>query len=235
VSSNGRPTCVIVPVRNGARFIEDALGSALSQLAADDEIVVVDDLSTDATRLIIANMGEPRIRLLGGLGRGVSSARNVGLAAATGEFVAFLDHDDLWPQGRHASMKRELQDDPQLDAVYGRMRVKLEADAILWPWISDYDSRHVTGANLGTGLFRRNALSKISGFDETLHFGEDLDYFDRLNEAGFRYGLCDVDGLIYRRHAANCTNDQRAVQQSVFDIIKRKRARARSRRSGANG
>jgi glycosyltransferase involved in cell wall biosynthesis len=227
-------TSVIIPVRNGSNFLGEAVASALTQIGPADEIIVVWDVSTDNTQTMIERMSDSRVRSIEGPGRGVSAARNIGLAAAEGDLVAFLDHDDLWPQGRHATMMRALRDDLQLDAVFGRMRIKLEPRATPWQWIMDYDGRHVPGPNLGTALFRRNVLSKISGFDETLHFGEDLDYFDRLREAGMRFALCDIDGLIYRRHATNCTNDQRAAQQSVFDVIKRKRARTKSAKSGAS-
>jgi hypothetical protein len=137
----------------------------------------------------------------------------------------------LWPPDRHLIMTKALLDNPQFDAVFGRMRIKLEPGATPWQWIVDYDGRHVPGPNLGTGLFRSSFLSKINGFDEAMRFGEDLDYFDRLREAGIRFELCDVDGLIYRRHATNCTNDQRAVQQSIFDVITRKMARTKSARA----
>ena len=220
-------TSVIIPVRNGANFLGEAVASALGQLGPADQVIVVWDISTDDTQTVIGQMSDPRVRPIQGPGHGVSAARNAGLAAAEGDLVAFLDHDDLWPQDRHATMMRALDHDPQLDAVFGRMRIKLEPGATPWQWIIDYDGRHVPGPNLGTALFRHDVLKKISGFDETLHFGEDLDYFDRLREAGMRFALCDLDGLIYRRHATNCTNDQRAVQQSVFEVIKRKRARTK--------
>jgi hypothetical protein len=91
--------------------------------------------------------------------------------------------------------------------------------------------RHVPGANLGTALFRSSVLRRNDGFDESLRFGEDLDYFARLREAGMRFDLCDVDGLIYCRHARNGSNDQLGVQNSVFDVITRKMARTKSARS----
>jgi glycosyltransferase involved in cell wall biosynthesis len=218
-------TSVIVPVRNGERFIRAAIDAALSQLATHDEIIVIDDASTDSTKAILANARDARVRVLDGAGRGVSAARNIGLAAARSEFIAFLDHDDFWPGGRHQTMLKALHNAPEFDAVFGRIRIQLEPDATPWQWLFDMDGRHVPGPS--TGLFRRSMLKKIDGFDESLRFGEDLDYFDRLREAGMQFSLCDVDALIYRRHATNCTNDQLEVQSSVFDIIKRKKARSK--------
>ncbi len=219
-------TSVIIPVRNGLNFLAEAIASALAQLGPADQVIVVWDVSTDNTQSLLERVGDPRVLIIKGPERGVSGARNVGLAAADGEFVAFLDHDDTWPEDRHRKMLQALEHDARLDAVFGRMRIRLEADAPRWQWLLDMDGRHVPGPNLGTALFRRSVLRRIDGFDESLRFGEDLDYFDRLREADMRYELCDVDGLVYRRHATNCTNDQLAVQNSVFDVIRRKKRRA---------
>ena len=139
-----------------------------------------------------------------------------------GEFVAFLDHDDLWPAKRHLKMMQVMEDDAQVEAVFGRMRIRLDPGATPWQWVLDLDGRHVLGPNLGTALFRSRFLRRIGGFDESLRFGEDVDYFLRLQEAGMHISLCDTDGLIYRRHASNCTDDQLAVNNSIFDVIKRR-------------
>ena len=131
---NGR-TSVIIPVRNGERFIAEAVDSVLQQIAPADEIIVVDDASTDGTRLLLAGIQDRRIQAMDGSGRGVSSARNIGLAAATGEFVAFLDHDDLWPARRHAVLLQALQADIKMDCAIGRIRLRVEQDAIVLPQI----------------------------------------------------------------------------------------------------
>jgi glycosyltransferase involved in cell wall biosynthesis len=228
-------TSVIIPVRNGANFLAEAVSSALAQLGPRDQVLVVWDASIDDTQTVISKVSDRRVCVLQGPGRGVSGARNVGLAAAGGEFIAFLDHDDLWPPHRQTTLMKALRSDLELGAVFGRMHIYLESGAIPWQWLLDMDGRHVPGANLGTALFRRSALSQLDGFDESLHFGEDFDYFDRLRESGMRFALCDVDGLIYRRHATNCTNDQRAVQDSIFDVMKRKMMRTRRAKSQGGG
>ena len=228
-------TSVIMPVRNGIRFIEDALHSVLQQLAPDDEIIVVDDASTDGTRSVVARIPDARVRILDGVGRGVSSARNIGLAAVVGEFIAFLDHDDLWPAQRHRTMMQAMLDDPQLDAVFGRIRIQLDSGGIRWPWLLHQDGQHAPGSNLGNALYRGKILRRIDGFDESLHFGEDLDYFNRLQEMGIRFGLCDVDGMIHRRHIANVTNDQRAMKNMVFNLIRRRMACPGRLKSRAHG
>lgn len=214
-----------MPVRNGARFIIEALNSVLVQLASDDEIIIVDDSSTDATPSILTDLCNPRVRVLIAAGRGVSAARNAGLAAANGRFIAFLDHDDLWPQGRHQAMLHALIEDTHLDAVFGRIQIRLESDGIWWPWMQHQDGRFAPGSNLGNALFRRTALERLDGFDESIQVGEDIDYFNRLQRTGLKLALCDVDALIYRRHANNITNDHGAMKNFIFDLIRRHRNR----------
>jgi glycosyltransferase involved in cell wall biosynthesis len=221
-------TSVIIPVRNGSNFLAEAIESAALQLDPADEILVVWDNSDDDTKSILMRLDDPRIRAIKGPELGVSGGRNAGLAVASGEFVAFLDHDDLWPAGRHVKLMQLMTDDPKVDAVFGRMRIRLDPGATPWQWILNLDGRHVPGPNLGTGLFRNTFLRRIDGFDEGLRFGEDVDYFLRLQEIGMNIALCEADGLIYRRHMTNCTNDQLAVQHSVFDVIKRRMTRAGS-------
>jgi glycosyltransferase involved in cell wall biosynthesis len=219
-------TSVIIPVRNGSNFLGEAVASALTQLGRADEVLVIWDESDDDTESIVTTFQDRRVRTIKGPGLGVSGGRNAGIAAALGEFVAFLDHDDLWPADRHFKMKQVLENDLQVDAVFGRMRIRLDPGATPWQWVLSLDGRHVLGPNLGTGLFRSRFIRGIGGFDETLRFGEDVDYFLRLQEAGMKISLCDIDGLIYRRHTSNCTDDQLAVNNSIFDVIKRRANRA---------
>jgi glycosyltransferase involved in cell wall biosynthesis len=221
-----------MPVRNGATFIAEAISSALVQLGDTDEIVVVDDASSDDTRLIVTAIRDARVRMLAGLGRGVSAARNVGLAAVSNEFVAFLDHDDVWPQSRHEVMLAALADDPKMDALFGRIRVRFEQGARLSPRYLAIDGKLQVGS-ICTGLFRRRILVRISGFAENMRFGEDVDYYMRLIEAGMKFGLCHIDSLIYRRHQTNSTNDQTAALDGFSDMLRRKIVRARVRNAGA--
>jgi glycosyltransferase involved in cell wall biosynthesis len=218
-------TSVIIPVRNGARFVCEAIESALAQLSMDDEVIVVDDASDDDTPRIIRQIHDRRIRVLDGGGRGVSSARNIGLAAAAAEFVAFLDHDDLWPSGRHSMLLNALLADPGLDCAIGRLRLRIEDDAILRPGLADMDGRLAASLSLCTALFRRRILDRAGDFDETLRFGEDTDYFVRLTELNYRFTLCEVDTLLYRRHRSNATCDIPAVRMGIVDLIRRRRAR----------
>jgi len=225
-------TSVIIPVRNGVRFVEDAIASALLQLAPEDEIVVVDDASIDGTWPLLTRLRDRRVRVLAGSGRGVSSARNIGLAAATGEFIAFLDHDDLWPPQRHSRLLQVLLADVSVDCATGRIRLRMEPDAIAIPQLRDMDGRLAANLSVCTALFRRRIIDKIGGFAEEMRFGEDTDYFLRLVEHGYCSVLCDVDALVYRRHSTNTTCDVAGSEDGVMELIRRRRLRNFERLSG---
>lgn len=229
----GALTSVIMPVRNGARFIQAAIDSALQQLAPEDEIVVVDDASTDETGSLLAGLRDRRVRVLAGSGRGVSSARNIGFAAAAGEFVAFLDHDDLWPPQRHELLLQTLLADVTVDCAIGRFRLHNEPDAIALPQLLDMEGRLAPNISLCTALFRRRILNKVGGFDENMRFCEDTDYFVRLLENDYRFVLCDVDALIYRRHSGNATCDVTGMNTGLMEMIRRRRIRNSKRSSGS--
>src|ERR1700690_1438891 len=101
-------TSVIIPVRNGARIVGEAIASGLAQLRGGDEVLAIDDGSTDETPVVLASFVHPGLRLFSGGGRGASALRNMGLAASRGAFIAFLDHDDMWPAGRHGALAMAL-------------------------------------------------------------------------------------------------------------------------------
>jgi glycosyltransferase involved in cell wall biosynthesis len=216
-----RRTSVIIPVRNGVRFIAEAVTSVLRQLGSDDEVLVVDDASVDDTAAMLAAMSDPRLRVLKACGRGVSAARNLGLATARGDFVAFLDYDDFWPPSRHRALLDALQAHPARGASFGRVRVRFEAGIPETPKARDLDGKHFCEL-IGSGLYRRALVSGVGGFCEQMHIGEDADFHSRLLETGLDPLLCEVDSLVYRRHAANVTNDGPAVRLALVDVLRRK-------------
>ena len=109
-------TSVIIPVRNGETYVRQAVLSVLRQIENHDEVLVIDDQSSDGTRAAIDSL-DRRVALLAGPGRGPSAARNIGLSRARGAFIAFLDHDDWWPEGRHRALMAALLSDERANAA----------------------------------------------------------------------------------------------------------------------
>jgi glycosyltransferase involved in cell wall biosynthesis len=221
-------TSTIIPVRNGARFVAQAVRSIADQIGPDDEIIAVNDGSSDATGDILAAIGDPRLHVIVGPGRGVSAARNTGLARARGTFVAFLDHDDLWPPGRHHVLLEALLAEPECGASFGRVRVRFEPGVAETASARGLDGKHVCEL-VGSGLYRRAIVCTVGGFCEQMNLREDADFHMRLVEAGLAPVLCDADALVYRRHETNVTNDEAAVQLALADVLRRKLARQKDR------
>jgi glycosyltransferase involved in cell wall biosynthesis len=109
---------VIIPTHNRAAFVADAINSVLAQQAENLEIIVVDDGSGDNTAEIVKSFGPP-VRYVYQANAGPSSARNRGVELAQGEFLGFLDDDDLWSSEKLAIQLPRLLDDPKLEIVLG--------------------------------------------------------------------------------------------------------------------
>ena len=215
-------TSVIMPVLNGERYIADAYASIADQLGADDEILVVDNGSTDATLAIVNALRDNRIRVLTEEKRGPAAARNRALQVASGTCIAFLDHDDLWPPDRHLLMRRLLEDD--IDAVSGRIKIRF--DNGIDPRFMPSDDSHHTG-QLGTFLFRHASIRPCGGLDDTMQFGEDTDFLIRFRQLGVRIATFDGPALIYRRHQSNMTVDPVRRKRGALDVLRRNMLRQR--------
>ena len=108
---------VIIPAYNAGRFIEEAIESALLQDCPADEIIVVNDGSTDRDYNEIESLGT-QIRVIQQSNRGVSAARNLGVDLAQQEYVAILDADDVWILGKLRAQMTHLTQHPDCDAVF---------------------------------------------------------------------------------------------------------------------
>ncbi|HEV2787715.1 MAG TPA: glycosyltransferase, partial [Solirubrobacteraceae bacterium] len=181
---------VVVCSYNGTRWIGECL-DALAQLDYPDyEVIVVDDGSTDATATVAA--GRPGVRLISTDNGGLSRARNIGLEAATGEIVAYLDDDARPEPSWLAHLARPLVGG-ELAAVGGPNLAPpgdgITADCVAnapggptHVLLSDREAEHIPGCNMA---FRTDALRTAGGFDETFRIaGDDVDVCWRLQEAG---------------------------------------------------
>jgi glycosyltransferase involved in cell wall biosynthesis len=229
---------VVIPVLNGAALVAEAIASALAQLGPHDEVIVVDNGSTDGTPERVAAHADARVRLLHGAkrgpaaasNRGPATARNRGIAAARGRFLAFLDHDDLWPPGRQAGLCAAIESHPGADAAHGRLRISFEG-----PRDARYDAMdglHLPDFGLHTYLFRRELLERVGPLDEALIYNEDIDYLLRLRAAGMRRIAWEGDAAIHRRHASNTTHDRVGYARGLLQVMHRQIGRARRGREG---
>jgi glycosyltransferase involved in cell wall biosynthesis len=182
---------VVIPTWNRAHLVGEAIESALNQRAGEVEVIVVDDASTDNTPEVVARISGNRIRLLRLSERsGAGAARNAGVALALGEFVSFLDSDDVWLPGKLDAELQVFEQFPDAEAIFsdsqnffehrvdgpsrfaqngllvatgGDVRWANECD---WLWTNSTNTVHTCSV-----IVRREALARIG----PRLFAEDLD------------------------------------------------------------
>ena len=222
---------VVIPCLNAAGFVLDAIDSVLLQERDDVQIIVVNDGSPDAPELrrVIAPF-EGRVELIDRPHTGLSSTRNAGIAAARGEYLAFLDADDMWKPG-FLDAQLGLLRNSGADLVYADAELFGERVPPGTRFMDHFPSTgEVSAAALllkrcvvvmSTVVARTSAVRASGGFDATLSHCEDLDLWIRMLLAGA--SLAYVRDTLARRriHASNMSNDGSAMVEGVLRIIDR--------------
>jgi glycosyltransferase involved in cell wall biosynthesis len=196
----------VVPVYNGARWLDDVLAAILAQ---DDgrpfEVILVDDGSTDGSRAILDRWAAAgRVRVLDGPRRGAAAAVNTGLRAAAHPIACQVDQDVIVQPGWMARLVAEL-DAPEVAAAQGQYAP--DEKASLWARTMGFELMHrysripgrfVDHVCTGNTVYRIAALQQIGLFDETFGYGYDNDVSYRLGAAGFRLAFCREALAIHR-------------------------------------
>ncbi len=222
---------VIIPVYNGADFLAEAVGNVLSQHYPALEIIVVDDGSTDDIEEAIRYLPVD-VRYFRQDNSGAASARNRGVKDTSGEFIAFLDVDDLWPEGNLPMLVTTLMDAPDLDVVHGRAQLLVKN-----PETGAYDyvgnPKESFPFYIGAGLYRRRAFERVGLFDTDLRFAEDADWFHRAADLNLSIARPEAVTLLVRRHGANMTVGKTLVELNALRVFKK--ALDRRRLAAENG
>jgi glycosyltransferase involved in cell wall biosynthesis len=219
---------VVIPVYNREGFIAEAIESALGQQDAEMEILVVDDGSTDGTISAASRYGS-RIRLIRQENAGPPAARNRGIADAQGEFLTFLDSDDLWPSRRTRVLLDCLQAHPEAGAAMGRMQyIPVDVSRSSGFAAACGEAEAIVNYNLSASLFRASALRAVGLFDESMRYSDDWDWFVRAREKGVRIELAPEVTLINRRHGENLSNQREIGNHYTLMMLKKSLDRRRA-------
>jgi glycosyltransferase involved in cell wall biosynthesis len=207
----------IIPVYNGSTHLADCLKSVLAQTTPVDDIIIVDDGSTDGSAALAAATS-PAARIIRQARQGPAMARNTGAAAARSHYFAFLDHDDLWPPDRTMQLLAGAATAPEAGLICGRAHIE--------PATGKGDP-HIPYL-FQSSLVRREVWARFGGMDAEHDYAEDLDLYLRIIEAGIPVAQIDAVTLIYRQHGGNRSHDiersQRALLESLRASLKRRRA-----------
>jgi glycosyltransferase involved in cell wall biosynthesis len=194
---------VIIGVRDGERYLAEALDSVLGQTRPPQEVVVVDDGSKDGAAAI-AESYAPAVRCIRRPREGAAAALNVGLRATTGDLIAFLDADDVWDPAKLELQCEALDRDRSLDMVFG------EVEQFVSPELGSASRAELrapgpaAAAKLkGTMLVRRATFERVGGFDQSRAIAEFVDWYARAMEHGLREEMLPQVVLRRRLHESN--------------------------------
>lgn len=196
---------VIIPVFNGGNFIAEAIDSVLNQTTTVDEIIVIDDGSTDNTAQLLRSYSN-KIKYIFQNNLGVSAARNNGVRLARSKYIAFLDHDDIYLPNKVADALSIFTANPKADIVLGKWEY-LFSD----PIFEEIHRKKVgttnstSGVLVGSYVFKKTVFEKIGYFDEKLKFAEDVDLMMRINNSNLQIIHSEQLYLKYRSHNTNST------------------------------
>lgn len=202
---------VVVPVHNCERYLAEAIESIRSNSLKASEIIVVDDGSSDGSGEIARRFSEVRYVLQEAAG--AAQARNHGISLCTGDWIAFLDADDLWTPDKLALQAAALQRDPGLDGVFGSIvQFSHEGERLV-------EEEAKAGQLLGGWLVRRQLFERVGLFDSKYRMGEFIDWCLRSQELGCRYGVIPEVVLRRRLHAHNMGRTERQNRQDYARIV----------------
>jgi len=219
---------VIMPTFNRSYVLRDAIDSALAQTDCNLEIIVVDDGSTDHTSEIVANYATTRkVHYSYQQNRGVSAARNCGIRIASGEFIAFLDSDDIWLPNKLSLQLNEFRKNAKLGILYGYAEFKniktgkslIKPDSISLNF-QEFINKH-TVLPTSTVIVRKSYLDDVGYFDENLGIFEDLELWIRLARIS-KVGFIDKILAICRINDDNISSDILNIHMNfvtLYDII----------------
>lgn len=215
---------VVVASHNGEKFLAETLESAFAQSFDSFEVVFVDDGSEDGTAEIAQSFP---VRYVHQSNLGLAAARNTGLENARGEFIAFLDDDDILPPTKLELQVGYLRQHPEIGCVLGRQEWIF--DGVTPPnFQHDPIFGELGGIQFVTAMIRRQVLQDMGGFDPSFRYAEDRDLFIRLREHDVEIAVLPNVVLRKRLHGSNMTMNAPTTHpmlRSLREKLERERQR----------
>jgi glycosyltransferase involved in cell wall biosynthesis len=212
----------IMAAYNSERYLAQALDSVLAQSLPPDEIIVVNDGSTDSTFDVLRAFSH-RVHIIRQSNCGPARAYNAAIAASAGDALAFLDSDDLWEPDKMLLQHAALTADESLEAVFGAVRqfISPELDAKTARNFSVPDDPQ-PGILKSALLIRRGAFERIGNFDEDHAASDFVEWYARANVLGLRWRMLPEVVALRRHHVGNIGRSHRSTQhEEILLALKR--------------
>lgn len=221
---------ILMPAYNRADYIAESIRSVQAQTWQNWELLIVNDGSKDNTAEIVAEYSskDPRVILINQPNAGCGAARNTGLSHAKGNWIAYLDSDDLWTPDKLEIQLAAAAEHPDVDVIYSRGWMFFDTDLTnREPYNSVYGVYE--GKDMYRMLYRRNDIPILSvivkrsmvdkvGPQSNITI-EDYDYWMRIGKAGGRFYGIDQALFFYRRHGTSIMSETLKIQKAELDIM----------------
>jgi len=211
---------VIIPVHNGEKYLAECIQSVLDQNHAALEIMLMDNHSTDASADIARSF--PTVNYFYLAEKGLVNALNYGVEQSNGEYLSFLDADDLWKPDKLKTQLDVFQKDPEVDLVFGHVEqfVSPELEEPLKSKLQIRD-KELPGYYRGTLLVKRDSYWRAGAFDAATDYGDFIDWYMRAQEQGLKEVML-ADVLVMRRiHGANMGYTDTSRRIDFVRVLKR--------------
>lgn len=219
---------VIVPAYNSEKTIGDTVESVLKQTLRDFELIVINDGSTDSTLKVLLSIQDPRLQVFSYPNAGSNPSRNRGFTHSSGEYIAFLDADDLWTPDKLEVQFKALQDNPQAAVAYSWCDRIDESSQ----WVAQGGHFSASGdvyaqlllinilENGSSPLIRREALNKVGTFDESLPAGQDWDLYLRL-ASHYHFLAIESPQVLYRISENSLSSNVKKLESGSLQVIEK--------------
>jgi len=211
---------VIIPVYNSEKYVSESIRSVLSQTYTDYEIIIVNDGSTDDSTSIIKGFGS-RVKVLEQPNLGAAAARNLGVKRSEGEFLAFLDSDDLWVEQKLEWQVSSLLEEPDIDMSFGYFESFISPDldegaknGLHCP------TQKMSGYIPSAMVVKRDSFNKVGPFDAKWKIGEFLDWYAKAKFLGLKAKTIPQTVLKRRIHKTNLGIQEKDSRLDYVRILK---------------
>lgn len=219
---------VVIPAYNAMVFLPETVESVLKQTYTDFEVLVINDGSSDNIINWASRVQDLRVKLISQANQGLPGARNTGIYHAQGEYIAFLDADDLWEPTKLEKQVKRLDEDPSLGVVYtwsnlvdeqnrptGRVFASV-AEGNVWQQLLETD----VISNGSSAVVRRCCFEMVGEFDRTLTSAEDLDMWLRI-AAHYPFAVVKEPLTLYRHHFGSMSKNRQRMIQNLQIVIEK--------------